>query len=160
MTSNFGETPQAGGRSQKQLPCPSSFLDHPSRRKLGLPRGCRVMPVAAPRGAGLGSGIPQPPAAPTPPAGPLLPAGATLGRPPLEAGVRHLQRASCLPHRELQLRQLEASVGLNQTSCALPPPHAPQTRRGQAWKTATRGLLGGAPALSGADQILALGRRI
>ena len=111
---------------------------------------------AAPRGADSGSGILQPPAAPTPPAGPLLPAGAALGRPPLEAGVRHLQRASCLPHRELQLRQLEASVGLNQTSQPRPA-HAPQTRRGQAWKTATRGSLGGAPPIWGRTRSWPLG---
>ncbi|XP_055408055.1 stabilizer of axonemal microtubules 3 [Bubalus kerabau] len=50
MTSNFGETPQAGGHSQKQLPCPSSSWP-PQRAKIRLPRGRPVIPFVPHRGA-------------------------------------------------------------------------------------------------------------
>lgn len=50
MTSNFGETPQAGGHSQKQLPCRSSSRP-PQPPKIRLSRGRPVMPVVPHRGA-------------------------------------------------------------------------------------------------------------
>lgn len=50
MTSNFGETPQAGGHSQEQLPCPSSSRP-PQPPKIRLSRGHPVMPVVPHRGA-------------------------------------------------------------------------------------------------------------
>nr|KAF6268657.1 hypothetical protein mMyoMyo1_011272 [Myotis myotis] len=77
---------------------------------------------AAPRGAVAGAGVLQPPAAPAPPAGRLLPGGAVLESPAPEPRAGHLPRAASLPHRELQLRQLQARPGLSA------PPAPPQTR--------------------------------
>lgn len=100
---------------------------------------------AAPWGVVSGSRVLQTPAAPTPPARPFLPAGAALGRPPPEAGAGHLQRATSLPHGELQLRQLEAKPNLSRLRQPRPE-HAPGRGRSRAWKTAAGGTLGGAKA--------------